>query len=58
MESFQFENSQQTAKKLVLSESDKLNGNNQGPDQSLLLNTLLLRVQVHCSSKQDGAQPV
>ena len=27
------ENSQQTAEKLVLSESDKLNGNNQGPDQ-------------------------
>ena len=53
------ENSQQqTAEKLVLSESDKLNGNNQGPDQPLLLNNFLLRVQVHCSSKQDGAQPV
>jgi len=48
------ENSQQTAEKLVLSESDKLNGNNQGPDQPLSKQSPV----ASSSSEQDGAQPV
>ena len=48
------ENSQQTAEKLVLSESDKLNGNNQGPDQPPSKQSPV----ASSSSDQDGAQPV
>ena len=48
------ENSQQTAEKLVLSESDKLNGNNQGPDQPPSKQSPV----ASSSSEQDGAQPV
>ena len=50
------ENSQQqTAEKLVLSESDKLNGNNQGPDRPPSSKQSPV---ASSSSKQDGAQPV
>ena len=50
------ENSQQqTAEKLVLSESDKLNGNNQGPDQPPASKQSPV---ASSSSEQDGAQPV
>ena len=50
------ENSQQqTAEKLVLSESDKLNGNNQGPDQPPSSKQSPV---ASSSSEQDGAQPV
>ena len=49
------ENSQQqTAEKLVLSESDKLNGNNQGPDQPPSKQSPV----ASSSSEHDGAQPV
>ena len=49
------ENSQQTAEKLVLSESDKLNGNNQGPDQPPSSKQSPV---ASSSSEQDGAQPL